>query len=333
MTNTAFKIIIFENIQQIVRSNANDKFFIIFGNFGNINIPVLFPGYPPATGVFHSFFMFLENKFVEGYMYMSMNLLCLSLIMPIFNKLSNKISITSLLIMAIGICVPMNMFNDIYVDIFLGLIMAYIVYTYFLSDKIDSLLIVNLSLASLVLCATKEAGLGICLIALIIIAIDLLCFRRNDLKEYLKKKINWLILMLPIIAILFAKISWTIYKNIYNLNPAWSTSAITFYGIVNYLFNANSFQKTVTYRFFEALIGSSIIITFVAILCFTLYLSTGFKTKNYKRDLTNAFSILCGFIIYAISLLILYIFTYSHHEALKLASYNRYFSTYLTSFT
>ncbi len=307
------------------------KNMFLFGNFGNIDIPVLFPGYPPATGAFHSFFMFLGNKFVEGYLYMSMNLLSLSLIMPIFEKFSNKITITNVLILAIGICVPMNMFNDIYVDIFLGLLMGYIVYTYFLSEKIDSLLIVNLSLASLVLCATKEAGLGICLIALIIISIDLLCFRKHDLKEFLSKKRNWFIIILPITAILFAKISWTIYKNVFNLIPAWSTSAITLSGVINYLFNPNSFQKTVTYKFFTSLLGQSIIITFVVVLCFTLYLYTSFKTKKYKRDLTNAFSILGGFVVYAVSLLVLYIFTYSEYEALNLASFNRYFSTYLTA--
>lgn len=306
------------------------KQMFIFGNFGNIDMQVLFPGYPPATGVFHSFFMFLGNKFVEGYLYMSMNLLCLSLIMPIFDKLSNKVNVLNVIIIGFGFITLLNISGSIYVDIFLGLIMAYIIYTYFLSEKIDALMFINISLAGLVLCTTKEAGLGICLIALIIISIDMIIFNRKHLKEFLQKKKNYIIIILPILSILFAKISWTIYKNVFELNPAWNVSAITLSGVFNYIFNPNDFQIIVTKSFFTALFESHVV--YCIILCLLLYMIPSFVSKKYKRDLTNILCVIGGFGIYVISLLILYIFTYSEYEALNLASFNRYLSTYLMAF-
>lgn len=310
------------------------------GNFGNIGTSVLFPGYPPASGVFHSFFMFLGNNFVEGYMYMSMNILNFSLIVPVLSRLSLKFSWKNLIVVLFALCLPFifvdDYFANIYVDGCLGLMFAYIVFIGVLNDKFDLFTIINLSLALFVLCITKEAGMGIGIIALLIILIDLIFFRRNSVKEFVGgRKAKIFLLSLPLVAIIFAKLSWKIYLNVFNLNDAWNVSTVSLTGIAKLFLTPTDYQIQIitgfTTEFFRnsvfGVLSLSIVSTCLLLTLVNFFISVSNKEK--KRDLTISILFFIGLFAYAITLLILYVFTYSEYEATRLASFDRYFSTYL----
>ncbi|MBP3631084.1 MAG: hypothetical protein J6J23_06345 [Clostridia bacterium] len=285
--------------------------------------------------------MFLGNKFVDGYMYMSMNLLSISMILPIFDNLNGKFNIKNVAIAIIGLVLPLifnaSFFASIYVDVFLGLMFAYIVYTYLSCKRIDYVLFANLSLACFVLCVVKAAGLGLCLIALIIIVLDSIIFRRQEIKEFFRNKINILVCLLPVVAVVVAKVSWNCYLTVFKLNEAWDVSAVTFKSVVKAFVHPTAYQLQIFREFirrsFVSYFGGCINLSLVAmmILMCLVYLVPSIWDKKKGRDFYFAIALFVGFIVYLVSTLILYWFTYGAYEATTLASFERYCSTYLVA--
>lgn len=318
------------------------KSMFVHGNFGNINTSVLFPGYPPATGIFHSYFLFLGGKFVESTLYMSMNILNFSLILPIFDKLKSKFCFSNVLIVILALFIPtifeVIYFSGLLVDIYLGVLLAYIIYSYYSNPELNWFNICHLALTLFVMCISKASGLGLALIAAFVILMDIIVFRRDQAKLFLKNKINILYCILPIASIIIAKLSWSIYINFFNLNEAWNTDGVTLSGLFGLLINPTYFQKTVLINFNERIfsnvsLGMFNLSTFsiIILLLLILILTAMFNEKIRKKVYLCAGCLFVGFIVYSLTLEILYLFTYSEYEAMKLASYKRYFATYLVA--
>lgn len=317
------------------------KRMFIDGNFGNLNGGVLFPGYPPATGIFHNFFLVLGGSYVEQWLYISMNILNFSLIMPIFTQLKRKCWLRNSLIIFFALVLPCvfdpGYYASLFVDIYLGVLFAYIIYIYFHNKRLSYFKLINISFAVFVLTASKASGLGLALIALIIIGIDVICFQRRRLKRIILNKKKYLLFLIPIISMIFSKISWSIYLNIFNLSAAWGTSNITLKGIVSYILKPTVFESQVTTAFISSLFSLeslSVVNLSPVIFCLVMVVVMGFLSCCFdekKRSVTTMVGLMMGFIVYAITLLILYLFTYMEYEAVRLASFSRYMSTYITA--
>ncbi|MBQ8427711.1 MAG: hypothetical protein IJX18_00485 [Clostridia bacterium] len=313
------------------------KHMFIFGNLGNISREVLFPGYPPATGIFHSFFMFMGNEYVEGFMYMSMNLLNFALILPIFEKLKKGFHVGNFLIVVFAIFIPSIFYSSyitsIYIDAFLGILTAYIIYTYFKDDEISLFKIVNISLALFVLCTAKASGLGLSLISSIIVLVDCIFFNRKEACKFFKDKIKLLLLLIPVLSIIIAKVSWDTYLSINKLKEAWGTSKITVDGIIQWITSPTQLQNEIAGNFIDAffkvssfgVLNVSLIVKVLILVSLILVPSL---LKKDKRGTVLTITLLSGFIFYSISLLVLYIFTFTAYEATNLASFDRYLSSY-----
>lgn len=317
------------------------KNMFLEGNFGNLNNIVLFPGYPPATGIFHCFFQVLGGRFIEKYLYVSMNILNFSLIIPVFSQLKKGATWRNIVIVFFALFLPCvfdaDYYMSLYIDIYLGILFAYIIYIYFFDKKLSYFKLANISLGIFVLTISKASGLGLGLIALIIIGIDLLVAQKRRIKKIFTNKFKYLLFLIPITSLLVANFSWSIYLNIFNLNVAWSTSNLTLRNVLSFIHSPTKFESQVTTYFISSLFKNMVqgiinlnpVVWCIIILVLTFFILCW--NGNKKRSLSFSISLGFGFIGYAVTLLLLYLFTYSEYEALTLASFSRYISTYITA--
>ncbi len=310
------------------------KNMYIFDALGNHpEATTTFRGYPPSTALFEYFWVKLSGNFSEGNLYRSMNILYFSLMLPFFSNIRWKNFSTIVVRFVLVLILPLAFFQDFYtnlmVDAILGVIFASILINYYTNES-STFKIFNISLALSILTLTKSAGFGLAIIAIIIIAIDLLFVKRQNLK----------LVSCPILFTIIAKYSWSIYLKITKTNVAWDITKIGVHSIENlFTENAPHYQIVTIKNFFNALTGLSLTnysikISFVGWLVILLSMSMVLITyagneEEKLRFKVVTISLFIGATLYTFSLLILYIFTYTEYEATNLASYSRYISTYL----
>jgi len=309
----------------------------------------IFKGYPPATALFQYLWVKLHGTFSEDNLYTSMNILYFSLMIPIFKNTKwnqfGKIAIRTILILILPLVFYQDFYVSILVDGILAIMFAYILYNYY-GNKMSTFKMLNVSLALFVLTITKASGSGLAFIAVLAIAIDLLFVNRYELKQYIKqdKKINTfkrvVVVLSPILFTLLSKYSWALHLKLTKTNTAWDTSTITLKSFKS-LFNGTALPfRTLTIKnFFHALTDSYLtvytfkipFIVWIALLALISFILINYvcnKEEKYRFKVATI-TIFVGAAIYTFSLLILYVFTYSEAEAIRLASYSRYIGTYL----
>jgi hypothetical protein len=331
----------------------NMYYFDALGNYKDAT--TYFKGYPPATALLEYFFVRLKTPFEEPYLFRAMDLFLVSLVLPVFRLLDWKRWKQGLPIFFIVLILPLifypNIYNTVYVDGFLGLLFAYMLFSYFYSNKQDYFTYLNLGATGCILVLTKASGTGLAAIAFLIILFDMLRYQRDEIHSFvfthnttLKKNIKWqnlAWLLFPIAVTFFGKCSWSVYLKITHTEPAWNTSNVTFKGIAQlFTKDAPEYRFKTIHNFFSALVNMFykdgtfkmsyllwilILILFILVICALI----GKDRREKKRFIAFGIGIIIGFCIYAVSLLILYLFTYAVSEALGLASFSRYMNTYL----
>lgn len=303
---------------------------------------VLAKSYLSGTSLFQYFCVKLNGTYNESILYFAQNLMFFSLILPIFKNFKKLNNIMLWLSMAIVVLLPTlfypYFYNSIYVDGMLGIAFAYSIYSYYLNyeNGLDKFNKINLSASILMLIFIKDFGLILSLITIFIILIDNIFIRNKfSVKILLKNSKDIILIYLPAIII---KILWTIElkKNVENVTSSNSllSSIINLFkeGLVGY-------KTTVYYEFknalfFRSLSSSSMLnISFVVGICIfiLLYCLLTYNIKKSKLKTSYIFSeftIILGGLGYALLILIAYLILFSEYEALRLASYERYISTY-----
>ncbi|MCI6188354.1 MAG: hypothetical protein MR691_00180 [Clostridium sp.] len=304
-------------------------------------------GYPPAISLFEYFISSFSKEFEEANCYRAYSIFLIILLLPIFKNFNWKNPIQILLTSIICFILPTvfitNCYSSIYVDCILGIIFSYIIFIYF-SETFNTFTFINIGLACGILTLAKASGIGLAIIAYLIILIDLFIIKKISLTYTTNKKnIKKILLSIPFLFILFSKFSWNIYLKLSKANVAWDTSNITFDNIKN-LFNGNiePYQKICLKNFFNTFInfnntlnsGGTIYLIWILVTIISFKIISKFiiKKKNEILRMKYLFiGLIVGLIIYSISLLILYLFTYSEYEASNVASINRYLNTYFTA--
>ena len=312
--------------------------------FGNREgATTVFRGYPPAVSLLQYFFTRIREPFIEANLFRASSIFIIALLLPIFKTLKWKQWKQIPIMLAICMVIPtvfyIDAYSTIYVDCLLAVLFSYILYTYF-SSELNVSTVIEVALGAGVLTLTKASGTALAAIAILIIAIDLIIFKKSELRIFIKKLVNKLIIFLPIIMIIFGKYSWSTYLKITHTNEAWGTSSITLSGILN-LFTSDipryrvttiknfvsSFFKINDYGYVINMSYSLWIMVFIIITIIIICLTKDQKEK--VRIKTASSGLIIGMIVYTASLLILYLFTYSEYEAENLASLYRYMGTYL----
>lgn len=303
----------------------------------------MFKGYPRGTSLFLYFFQFFGMTFQEGSLYMATNLLNIGFMLPIFSIFEKKINKNSFILCVLCVFIaPLFFFplfyRYIYVDHYLGIIFGYSLFAYFKDRKLNLFTIINLALTYAVMTLSKNTGIVLSLFSVLIIFIDLIVCRRETLKESFKNKWKILYLIIPVFTIVFAKVSWSMYLDINLQQQVWDTQRFSLSALFQYMFNPNEFQKQVNHNFGMNIINitsfarsgvhyifwtPTLTFLIIGLLLYLLYR----KSKDKKMIISLAVTLGATIAIYLYGLLVAYIFTFNEYEALKCASFYRYYIT------
>lgn len=297
-----------------------------------------FTGYPPGSALFEYLGVRLPGVYSESSIYRAMNIFYFSLTIPLFTDLKWKNIIRIILRIAFIIVLPLVFYDDfyttVYVDGILGILFAYALISYFTSD-IGKFTFLNTGLSLFVLTLIKDSGFGLSLIALIIVILDLLLFRRKELITYVSRKTRGSLnriftVSCPLILIFTAKYSWVIYLNATG-TPA--SAGMLFGGSYpEYgLKVVNSFIYALANN---PLTGGTLKVSFVQwiavfILAGAVFIALFCRKGEKGRYVFYLSGVLLFLLVYAGILLLAYLYNFSEYEALNLASFNRYVSTYV----
>jgi len=324
------------------------KNMFVFDAFGNHpDATTTFRGYPPATALFHYFWMKIGG-FSEPKLYMSMGLLGVSLLLPVFKNIRwdnlKVIPFVAIFVFIIPLFPHVGFYNEIYVDALLGILLAYILFAYFTEKNYDTAFYINIALASAVLTLVKASGFGLALIAGIIIVLDVLIKSRKEklskdrLAGFLKSKyflVSAIALLIPVIV----NQSWSIYRNLTDTAFAWTpVSGITLPAFLELLKgNAEEYQYTIIVNFVSMLLSGASSFGFTFFQCLIIISGLLFiwmlKSEQPLRNkiINCSAGVYIGWALYTVSLLVLYVFAWYDQEALALASFHRYMNTYFAT--
>ena len=294
---------------------------------------VVFPGYPPAVALWQYFFVCLKDRFSEPFLFAASNILAFVMMIPVYRKVEWKQWRKALFLFVTLLLLPLifysNFWSSIYVDGMLGIWLIYILYTHFSEKENTIYKILCISLAFGVYPLVKASGSGLAVLALLIIGADMLicCGQREKWKEKIR------VLIIYGSSILIGKQSWSWYLKLSDTQPAWNASAVTLKKVVDMLKGSGQEWQYTTVKnffvvFFEGKAGVNVFrwIVFAVLLIILLYT---LKIWNKRQMFLYSGCFVICIMIYSLFLMILYCFTFSEYEAVRLASYTRYMKSIL----
>jgi hypothetical protein len=326
-------------------------FYVVdaLGTVKHANYVIMFPAYFPGTSIFQYFFARFSGKFTEYYSYIGMNVMYFSLIMPFIKDIFIKEKLVkSFVLLAVFFMMPLTVsasaYSELYVDTMLGILFGFSLLYYFAYRYEESLYgILMVSAAVFLLTLTKDIGLLLSLIAIGVIAADMIFYRSVQVKNMLYKEtgaINkakiFLMLILPVISSLFVKMSWSNLLKRGNIQSIWRIPAIN--EACNFFSGKlEQHQKAVRYNFFDAMFQREIpclkisVITFGVIITVVILFMSLLNSKKIelRRMVTSTLLLVMGLFGYQFVLALMYAFSFSPYEGLHLNSYERYTSTYM----
>ena len=261
----------------------------------------------------------------------------------LFIVMINIISITIMEIMTMS-----SLFSTIYKDVVLALIFSYamnLIGEYLSAKRKFDLVALAFACSALVL--TKQMGMTFILIIWIYYFSSTAVSMKNEMikendnsRAMLLKKV-----VLPTVILISAPIialkSWTTYTEQLGLSGQFALTKIKIEDIVA-LFNDSyieTIQRQTFNRFIHAIFEKNILNTHYAvtyfgalvliILSIWLLSSKKFRIIDAEKAIIFAFSFTCGWVGYAFTMCILYLFCFSEGEMQGLASYERYMSSFI----
>jgi len=339
------------------------KHFYIVDALGTVKHPnynILFPAYFPGTSLFQYFFSRFSGKFTEYYSYIGMNIMYFSLVMPfIKNIFTREKRAKASVLLAVFIIMPLVVFSSasayraygsLSVDMILGAFLGFSLLYYFVYKYEESLYgVMMVSAAIFMLTITKDIGLMFSMIAIGVIAVDIILFKRIQIKNILYKEAGLiykikktLLLISPIISSLFIKISWSNLLNRSNIQSIWHIPTMN--DIYKFFFGPlEQYQKETRINFFFAMLNRKIPYLNISVVSFGIIISVVIlfisllsnKKIEFKRIITSTLLLVMGLIGYQFILALMYAFSFGDgvYGGQSLPSYERYTSTYMLAMT
>lgn len=308
--------------------------------------------YPPATTLLEYFFLRPIGIYIQGIEAFAMQIFGIALLLPMYenvkeNKLA-KIVIGLTILFLPAVFTNLVFYQSSYPDATLGLLLGYILYTYFTENNIKYKIVV-VAIATAVLVLTKPSGIAITLIMIAILIIYEILKNKYYKKENIKKIIsneNIKIIAVIIISAIFIFISWKIVLKVYNVSSDRTDQSRVGESSVKYIGNSllttilgkyednndaadsnGSFIPTIyKVKGFTFPIQMSLAITSIVIIIG--YICYYYKTNN--RDFKyQTIVVIVGLILYMTFLQLSYLLKFVTFEMLGHNGIDRYFPTYL----
>lgn len=316
------------------------KNMYVFDYFGNHpDSTVTFRSYPPATALWQYFVLKLCGEFKEDYIYQAMGWFMGSLLLPVLKNFNlNKIISAGVSVLVLAL-IPLIFYYfypvSLLVDTILGILLGYLLLTSYYDEKKDRYSIINASLAIMVLCLTKESGIFLSAIYVAVVVSYDIFSTHNESKERKDKYICWIFYIL---ALGIGKFSWSIYLSVSSINQADSAALLKIVNLINLMKGrGKEYQYTVINNFLKALSDKGFTAHEVKLNYFFwvaviggmyFLLKRTVKTQQRKKLAVYTSIMYLGLFVYTLGLLFLYVFKFSEYEAVNLASFQRYLSTW-----
>ena len=300
--------------------------------------------YPPIFTVWH-YVVSIFNGFSEHNLYVGLNMLIMTYLLPAFYYLKNN-NVLSKVLGFVGICFGCYIFggvyeySSLYADLAIATIFASTVIIYFISKDTNTFLNKSIILNLIILTLSKTNGFVIALIVMVIIFVNEITEKKHfSFKRFLLDTINFVKkYKYYILAIVLAFLIWRLYLIItgkittdyYNfvLVPDGLKADLKYK--LNYEFIINYFNKvyaSLDSKFIGGIVDLSLyqfIIVNMVILFVVFYKLTGSIKKATLKVVPFLVSYVCFFVITLLSMFV----ALSVYEASNLASYARYLNWY-----
>ena len=298
---------------------------------------ITYTDYPPATTLFAYFWTRLSGGFNEGDPQRAMNIMILAFLLPAMRAQRWK-RWGSALCMACALFVLPTLFNSgayytIYADVVLGCVFFHALYAWFFTPRDQGgVLLTGGSLFLLPL--IKEAGWGLCLIALAIMAVDLIGERN---RSGLRRMRDFGCLAAAVLA---GGLSWKAFLAVHQTQRVWSLSA-GFTEILDVLLGRTpSHRMRTVENFFFSLTDAGLfgqggviqlsLLIWLLLLGVLAALALGRADAALRRRWRRmALWLLAGLGAYLLSLLYTFLFLFRNYEGESLFSFARYLSSYM----
>lgn len=312
--------------------------------FGNLpQATTYFKGYPPAAALLEYFFARLGGvPLAESYLYRAMDLWLAVMLAASLRRFGWKQWPGVLLQTGLAVLVPFIFYETpyatVYVDALLGVLFASILWSWLTRQGSEEFALLELGLGLCVLCLVKSAGAGLAMFALLIAAAERFWVCRRPLPGTIR---GCVLLAVPLLGWLVGKMSWGMYLRATDTEGAWDTSGLTLDGVLG-LFRPDvpeyrvstmqEFKRQLLHPLESGLIRISpagwAVVLVLAGICIWLLCAKA----NRRRNAVLFGGLSLSFCVYTLSLLLLYLFTYSEYEARRVASFHRYMGTFLLGF-
>lgn len=304
--------------------------------------------YPPAITLFQYFFLRLAGGFSQQDTYRALQLLTLSLMLPAFAKVKSKLTIGCVFIVMLFLpdAFGNSTYLSIYTDTVLGVLLGYSIFLVVVKNDGSVFNLMNLFLVSMTIVLTKQMGLLLVLIPVMILIIQwiaevaLVSKKTNHNKKQTFNKLKSIGII--IVGTVVGQLTWSarltsvnvtggqfsvgdIIRNTFelltgNIQPH---QTITFVGYVEAFFNRSLIH------FMGLTLFSLFIILSIGAILLHVYLR---KQKRDDQLLSLAIGTPLSIGMYVVVMLFMYMVAFCEVEGPVLASYHRYMTTVLIGF-
>ena len=299
---------------------------------------IYFVDYLPGTALFQYFVMQFCGTFSEGFLSIAQGLFIFSFLMPVLGeiKIGWKQFLVSMAVVLTLFILPMGfypaVYSSLYVDACLAVVFGYLVFVCLREKEYDVFFYVNAALACGTLCIIKPSGIGLMVIAAILIFADK--FVQGRYKQGSVRKCLLVVArdLIPFVVGYLYKLAWSIRLKRLGYGAHFDTKKITLQGILDvFAGRGEEYQQATWDNFkgtffgwnyltvrFDTLFAYAFVFVMLAVLVYII------KSEYKKRCITIAIASVVTYVLYSFYMLFLYLFTYSPDEAVSLASFHRY---------
>jgi hypothetical protein len=291
--------------------------------------------YPPGMGLLQYYFASFSPSFNEADLFRARDLLTLTLLLPFVRHLDWKRWKTLLLVLPVTLLLPFLEYagfaSELVVDPMLGLLFAWLILAAIDDSAQSWFTLVSLGLGSFLLSFTKVSGVFFVILAACILLFQRL--RSSRTAQIPAQRARW---ALPALVVLFGGIAgWLAWQLTVSANAAGSSLSAVLALKSGFL----PYQKETIVHFLDALfvaeggaglgeLSPALWIVAVPFLSAVAVRILSPDPKLAKRSLVDALLLTAGYLVWLLVLLIGYLTSFVEGEALSLAAFSRYLSSY-----
>ena len=293
--------------------------------------------YPPGVALLQYYFARFSPVFNEADLFRARDILSLALLLPFFRRLEWPHWKTPLLLVPIVFLLPYLEYStfasSLEVDPLLGLLFAWLVITCAADERVDGFMLTSLALGSFMLAMAKVSGFVFVLLAAAMLFFARLyraCIQRGPVAA----RPRWALPALVVLgAGLIGAVGWRLYVSAGG--AAVSASA----GLLSLGSGLAQYQKETIVHFLEALFtaegGAGLGALSPAMWVFAVPALSAVALRYFARDvhaarrgLLDALLLTAGYLVWLALLLFGYLTSFVEGEAVSLAAFSRYLSSY-----